>query len=260
MKIISGILLALAARDKDCGGYIKVEWSPPNKKIQLDVSGNESTRAKFVWKEGGVEKHRGELALQGHYDARCFVSPVGNGFLVFCPNEANDLFAFYSAKGEKVSAYGWGLWNEKEREVHHIGCCGAVLSLDVKVEDDGWFVTAKTPVTGRAVRIFVPLGRVLDELLRAQLSALLDPPKFDVDALLKELDDDRAEVRERATLALKEKGIHSLDRLRKAASSASLDAKMRLESVIQALEPLKSVMPLAQDEAFRKAVLSAAGK
>jgi len=197
----------------------------------LKASGVEGRKTAFTWLENGKEIHKGELQLGRHYDAVAFVSPAGNGFLVYCPNQGSRLFALYAPQGELIASYGWDLLAAKEQKVAEIGCCGTMLAMDPPtLSDDGWFLRATAPVTRRDIRIFLPAGRVMDDELTAQLGALLDPPALDVEALVKQLDDPSIEAREKASSALRVKGIHAAARLEKALASATGESKARLKS------------------------------
>lgn len=247
------LVFALAALD--CGGGVTVMPSS-EKTYAVTAKGSEFEKASFVWFEGGKEKHRGELKLTGHYDATIYVSPLGTGFLVYCPNQGNsDLLSFYSPAGERVSSYGWDILAPEERDVQGIACCGQVLLTEPpKLSEDGRFCDLRAPVTGRVIRIFLPAGRIWGELLQAQLSALADPPPLDLAELLQALDSDSRDVREKASLVLRTRGASRMDAIEKEFAAAKGEVRARLEDVLRSLRPLRPLLSRAGEEAFRKAI------
>jgi hypothetical protein len=243
------VLAALLA--PNCGGGIDVVLKNPN--VTLEVDGGEFRKATYKWSVGGKVLHEGEIKLVKHYDANVYVSPAANGFVVTCCNRENDLVAFYSPKGERLTQYGWDLLEEKERVFDRIGCCGDTLRAGFSVSKDGWFLVLKAPETGREIRFFLPLGKPVGAKFDKQMAAALEAPKLDLDGLLQQLDDDSLDARSTAVETLKEKAIHHLDTLVKARDGASGDRKARLQDVIAELEPLKELLTLAKDEGVRKA-------
>jgi hypothetical protein len=109
------------------------------------------------------------------------------------------------------------------------------------IEVDGQHLVLKPTKSDRLVRVFRPLGRLADEpLLKAQLAALKEPPVIDVVSLLTDLDGDM-ETRERASRVLMERGVHHVDRIERALSSAKGEAKARLEEIVASLREVAAL-------------------
>lgn len=243
------VVAAIAAIN--CGGYLESR-SVKGSRYSIETTGREFKSATFAWKVDGQVVHKGELPLKGHYDATAHPSPAGNGFIVTCPNQGNDLIAFYTPKGERVTGFGWEVFPEEDRETVTIGCCGTLLVSDTSFSDDGWWMTIRA---GRSsVRVFVPAGRPMDAVLRAQLDALLSEPKVDVDGLVARLGDDDAEARLKAAWELKTGGVRHIEKLEAARKQAAGERKAQLDEILEALSPAaKLLLPLEKDPAFRKA-------
>jgi hypothetical protein len=247
-------LAILAFALLDCGGGVTVVPSP-GKEYAVTAKGGEGQKAVFAWLEGGQRKQGGELKLGGHYDATLYVSPLGTGFLVYCPNQGNDLLSFYSPAGERVSAYGWEILAPEERDVERIACCGPTLGMaPPKLSEDGRFCDLRAPVTGRSIRIFLPAGRIWDDLLRIQLASIADPPAFDLAAVVKELDSDSGEAREKAVAVLRTLGASRLDAIEKEFAAARGEIRARLGDALRSLRPLRPLLARAGEESFRKSI------
>lgn len=179
------------------------------------------------------------------YEAIASFSPLGNGVLVFFPKPQENLFAFFSATGKRISRVPVAEEDGKLRRPT-VG-----LPFERAYSPDGFWLILTAP---RKLRILLPVGRPLDERLKTQIAALLDPPKLDLDGLVDLLRDPRIEVRDRATRELAEKAFHHLGELERAARDSEPELRTRIEAVLRELTPLKVLAPLAKDPKSREAL------
>lgn len=234
--LVAGTLTSLAASaqgDPCCFGAQSESAVSKNKRfrveaIPLEPHSHGPYRYRYTWFERGLEgSYRDSSSFEVRYDSTnhfqmsLFVSPTGNGFLVWTTISRPSMI-FYSRSGERL---------------YSVEAVDPTVSLypESTASEDG--ATLRVFERGSGVigrrerdrRLFLPMG---DEA--AGVAELLRPPEAaDPKPFFSSLDHDDPDVRERAVLAIEALGVPAIEALTlELGRTRSSEASARMEEIL----------------------------